>query len=110
MLISHQCKYDITFRNHGMLRSHLSAIHYEPRDGPFAADRGTLLVFQVKIRGVESPYILVRFVPLDAMCKYLVTRSVTKESPVQIRSRTFEYDDPDGVQDYHDSGSRFGTI
>ena len=47
---------------------------------------------------------------LDAMCQYLVTRSVTKESPVQIRSRTFEYDDPDGVQDYHDSGSRFGTI
>ena len=64
MLISHQCKYDITFRNHGMLRSHLSAIRYERRDGPFAADRGTLLVFQVKIRGVESPYVLVRFVPL----------------------------------------------
>ena len=57
MLISHQCKYD-------MLRSHLSAIRYERRDGPFAADRGTLLVFQVKIRGVESPYVLVRFVPL----------------------------------------------
>ena len=64
MLISHQCKYDITFRNHGMLHSHLSAIRYERRDGPFAADRGTLLVFQVKIRGVESPYVLVRFVPL----------------------------------------------
>ena len=64
MLISHQCKYHITFRNHGMLRSHLSAIRYERRDGPFAADRGTLLVFQVKIRGVESPYVLVRFVPL----------------------------------------------
>ena len=47
---------------------------------------------------------------LDAMCQYLVTRSVTKESPVQITSRTFEYDDPDGVQDYHDSSSRFGTI
>ena len=45
-----------------MLRSHLSAIRYERRDGP--ADRGTLLVFQVKIRGVESPYVLVRFVPL----------------------------------------------
>ena len=26
-----------------MLRSHLSAIRYERRDGPFAADRGTLL-------------------------------------------------------------------
>ena len=110
MLISHQCKYVITFRNQGMLRSHLSAIRYERRDGPFAADRGTLLVFQVKIRGVESPYVLVRFVPLGCMCQYPVTRSVTKESPVQIRSRTFEYDDPDGVPDYHDSGSRFGTI
>ena len=64
MLISHQCKYDITFRNHGMLRSHLSAIRYERRDGPFAADHGNLLVFQDKIRGVESPYVLVRFVPL----------------------------------------------
>ena len=64
MLISHQCKYDITFRNHGMLRSHLSAICYERRDGPFAAYRGTLLVFLVKIQGVESPYVLVRFVPL----------------------------------------------
>ena len=64
MLISHQCKYDITFLNHGMLRSYLSAIRYERRDGPFAADRGTLLVFQVKIGGVESPYVLVRFVPL----------------------------------------------
>ena len=66
MLISHQCKYDIPFRNHDMLRSHLSAIRYEHRDGPFAADRGTLLVFQVKIRGVESPYVLVRFVPLGS--------------------------------------------
>ena len=47
-----------------MLRSHLSAIRYARRDGLFAADRGTLLVFQVKIRGVESPYVLVRFVPL----------------------------------------------
>ena len=47
MLISHQCKYDITFQNHGMLRSHLSAIRYERNDGPFTADRGTLLVFQV---------------------------------------------------------------
>ena len=37
---------------------------YERRDGPFAADRGALLVFQDKIQGVESPYALVRFVPL----------------------------------------------
>ena len=39
-------------------------MRYERHDGPFAADRGTLLVFQVEIRGVESPYVLVRFVPL----------------------------------------------
>ena len=47
---------------------------------------------------------------LDAICKFFVTRSVTKELPFQIRSRTFEYDNPDRVQDYHDRGSRFGTI
>ena len=47
---------------------------------------------------------------LDAICQFLVTRLVTKESPVQIRSRRFEYDDPDPVQDYHDRGSRFSTI
>ena len=47
-----------------MLRSHLSVISYERHNGPFAADRGTLLVFQVKIQGVASPYVLVCFVPL----------------------------------------------
>ena len=47
---------------------------------------------------------------MDSICQFLVTRSVTKESPVLIRSRTFEYDDPDRVQDYHGRGSRFGTI
>ena len=44
----------------------------------------------------------------SAMCQFLVTRSVTKESPVQIKSCTFEYDDPDRVQEYHSRGSRFG--
>ena len=47
---------------------------------------------------------------LDAICQFLVTRSVTKESPAHIRSRTFQYVDPDRVQDYHYRGSRFGTI
>ena len=110
MLISHQCKYDITFRNHGMMRSHLSAIRYERRDGPFAADRGTLLYFKLRYEVLRVHTFWYDLFRLDAMCQYLVTRSVTKESPIQIRSRTFEYDDPDGVQDYHDSGSRFGTI
>ena len=50
-----------------MLRSHLhvSAIRYERREGPFVAYRGTLLVFQVKIRDVETPCVLVRFVALE---------------------------------------------
>ena len=66
-----------------MLRSHLCAIRYESRDGPFAADRGTLLVFQVKIRSVASPYVLVRFVQIacdlsisrDRICYERVARS-----------------------------------
>ena len=50
---------------------------------------------------------------LDAICQFMVTRSVTIESPAQIRSirsHTSEYDYPDRVQDYHDRGSRFGSI
>ena len=47
---------------------------------------------------------------LGAICQFLVTRSVKKESPIQIRSHTFEYDDFDRVQDIHDRGSRFDTI
>ena len=50
------------------------AIRYERRDGPFAADRGTLLVFQVKIRGVASPNVLVRFVPLG--CDLSISRDL----------------------------------
>ena len=55
-----------------MLCSHLSAIRYERRDVPLAADRGILLVFQVQIRGVESPYVLIRFVPLG--CEVSISR------------------------------------
>ena len=36
----------------------------------------------------------------SAMCQFLVTRSVTKESTVQIKSYAFENDDPDRVQEY----------
>ena len=46
----------------------------------------------------------------DAICQFQVTRSVTIESPIQIRLRTFEYDYPDRVQAHHDRGSRFDTI
>ena len=37
---------------------------------------------------------------LQAICQFLVTRSVTKESPVQIRSRTFEYGDSNRVPEF----------
>ena len=52
-------------------------------------------------------YDLVR---LDAICQFLVTKSVTKESPVHIRSCMFEYDDPDRVHDYHDRDAQFGMF
>ena len=57
-----------------------------------------------------SLYVQVRFIPLGAIFQCLVARSVTAESPVQLRLRMFEYDDPDRVRDYQDRGTRFGTI
>ena len=39
-----------------------------------------------------------------------MSQSVTKETPIQIRSHTLEYDDPDRVQDYHNRDSGFGMI
>ena len=68
-----------------MLRSHLSAIRYERRDGPFA-ELYRCFKFRYEVLRVHTFwYDLFR---LDAICQLLVTRSVTKESPVQIRSRT----------------------
>ena len=88
-----------------MLRSHLSVIRYECRDETFAADSFKFRNEMLRIHAFW--YDLFR---LDAICQFMVTRSVMIESPVQIRSHTSENDYPDRVQDYHDRGSRFGAI
>ena len=85
-----------------MLISHLHAIRYDRRN----ADRRTLLRYKM-LRVHAFWYDLFRYA---AICQFQVTRSVTIESPVLIRSRKFEYDYPYQVQAYHDRGSRFGTI
>ena len=40
----------------------------------------------------------------DAISQFQVTGSVTIESHVQFRSRTFDYDYPDRLHAYHDRG------
>ena len=46
----------------------------------------------------------------DTICLFRVIQSVTIESPDQIKSSAFGYDNPDRMQTYYDRRSRFGTM
>ena len=85
------------------LRSHCRAIRYERHNCTFVADRGGSLKFKVLIQSDAGQYVLIRFVALECdmitIAQFLMTRSATIWSLLQILSDTFGQDCPDRVHD-----------
>ena len=86
-----------------MRRSHCRVIRHECHDCHFVADRGISLKSKVLIQSGAGRYVLIRFVALGCnmitIAQFLMTRSATIWSLLQIRSDTFGQDCPDRVHD-----------